>query len=271
MKPISLSVLRRVVVLGQLRQVFAVLGVDRLRRGAREVGHVPVAARPVEQREVALEPAGGRDQVGGLAQVPLAHHVGVIAGVLEQLRQRRDPLVEVALVAGHAPLVRRRPLVHVAKAVDVRVHAAQQDGSRGRATGVRVEAGEPDTVVRERVEVWRLDLAAERAHVGEPQVVAQDDDDVGPAGRPLGKRGGRPDQGAQHPDDARGHRDPPVQNTGLPGTGRTRPRWRGVRRRRLCMLIHQHSPSMVPIPVLSKRGLRRARADRAGHHPCRLQ
>jgi len=61
---------------------------------------------------------------------------------------------------------------------------------------VRVEAGEPDTVVRERVEVGRLDLAAERAHVGEPQVVAQDDDDVGPAGSPLGEGGNGRDEGA---------------------------------------------------------------------------
>ncbi len=45
-------------------------------------------------------------------------------------------------VAGQAALVRRGPLVHVAEAVHVRVDAAQQDGPRGRAAGVRVEAGE---------------------------------------------------------------------------------------------------------------------------------
>jgi hypothetical protein len=123
--------LRRVIVLRQLRQVAAVFREGRLRRGAREIPHVPVAACPVEQREVALEAARRGNPVGLLAQVPLADHVGVIAGVFHQLWQRGDAVVEVALVADRASLVGRGPLAHVAEAVQVRIHAAQQYGARG--------------------------------------------------------------------------------------------------------------------------------------------
>jgi len=52
---------------------------------------------------------------------------------------------------------------------------AQHHGSRGRATRVRVEVREAHAILRQRVEVRRLDLTAERAHVGEPQVIAKDE------------------------------------------------------------------------------------------------
>ena len=170
--------LRGVVVVGQLGQVAAVFGEHRLRRRRGEVGHVPVAAGPVEQREVALEAARPRNLLGRLAQVPLADHVGVVARVLEQLRKRCHPVVQIALVAVHAPLVGRRPLVHVAQTVEVRVDAAEQHRARRRAAGVGVEVGEAHARLGQRVEVRRADLAAERAHVGEAHVVGEDDDDV---------------------------------------------------------------------------------------------
>jgi hypothetical protein len=118
--------------------------------------------------------------------VPLPDHVRVIAGILEQLRQRGHAVVEVAFVAVHAPLIGRGPLVHVAEAVEVRVDAREQNGSRRRAARVRVEVREARAVARERVEARRSDLASERAHVGETQVIAEDDDDVRAAGRICG-------------------------------------------------------------------------------------
>ena len=187
--------LRRVEVLRQALQVAPVLGVERLGVGGREVPVVPVAAHPVEQREVALEAARGRDLGRLLPQVPLADHVGVVAGVLQELRQRGDAVVEVALVAVQAHLVRRRKLAHVAEAVEVRVHAREEHRPGGRAARVRVEVREPHAALGQGVEVRRLDLAAERAHVGEAHVVAEDDDDVRPAVR-LG-RGGVCESGEQ--------------------------------------------------------------------------
>ena len=181
--------LRGVVVVGQLGQVAAVFGEHRLRRRRGEVGHVPVAAGTVEQREVALEAARPRNLVGRLAQVPLADHVGVVARVLEQLRQRGDTVVEVALVAEQAALVGRRPLVHVAQTVEVRVDAAEQHRARWRAAGMGVEVGEAHAGLGQRIQVRRVDLTAERAHVGKAHVVGQDEHDVGPARR-IGRQGG---------------------------------------------------------------------------------
>ena len=141
--------LRRVVVLGQLRQIAPVLREHRLRRRSGKVRHVPVTARPVEQREVVLEAARGRNLVRRLAHVPLADHVGVVAGILEQLRQRDHAVVEVRLRSRrHAALVGRGPLVHVAEAVQVRVDAAQQHRSRRRAGRVGVEVGEARALTR---------------------------------------------------------------------------------------------------------------------------
>jgi hypothetical protein len=173
--------LRRIEVLGKARQVPPVLGVERFGVDGREAPVVPVAPHPVEEGEVALEAARGRDLGRLLPQVPLADHVGVVARVLEKLRQRGDAVVEVALVAVQAHLVRRRPLAHIAETIEVRVHAGEQHRPRGRAARVSIKGGEAYAVLRQRVEVRRLDLAAERAHVGEPHVIAEDDDDVRPA------------------------------------------------------------------------------------------
>ncbi len=123
--------LGRVVAFGELRRITPVLGEDRQRRRAREIRHIPVAARAIQHREIALKPAGGRDLFGVLAQMPLACHIRVIAGVLEQLGQRDDAIVEKALVSVHTPLIGCRPLIHVAEAVQVRVHATQQHRTRG--------------------------------------------------------------------------------------------------------------------------------------------
>ncbi len=133
--------LRGVVILRQLFQVPAILGVSGFRVRGGEIQHVPVAARAVEQREVTLEPACDGDQVGLLTHVPFADHVGVVTAVLEELRQGGDAGVEIAFVAGLAHLVRGGPLVHVAEAVAMRVRAAEQHGARGRTTGVGVELG----------------------------------------------------------------------------------------------------------------------------------
>ena len=65
---------------------------------------------------------------------------------------------------------------------------------------MRVEAGESHAVFRQRVEVRRLDLAAEHPHVRVAHVIAQDDDDVRPAGlvlRPRQRRAGRASATAQ--------------------------------------------------------------------------
>ena len=170
--------LRSVVVLGQFFQVAAILGESGFRSVGAEIRHVPVAARAVEQREVTLESARGGDLVGLLPHVPFAGHIGVVAGVLQQLWQGGDTVVEVAFVAVHAPLVGRRHLVHVAQAVEMRVRAAEQHGSRWRTTGVRVELRAAHPGFGERIQVRSLNLAAEAAQVRIAEIIAENDHDV---------------------------------------------------------------------------------------------
>jgi hypothetical protein len=77
----------------------------------------------------------------------------------------------------------RGPLVHVAQAIQVRIDTAQQNRPRGRTGRVRVEVCEAHALLRQRVEVRRLDLASERSHVGVPHVIGEDDDDIRPSRR----------------------------------------------------------------------------------------
>ena len=209
--------LRGVIALRQALQIAAVLRVRGLGRVGREIPHVPIAARAVEQGEIALEPARGGNLVGLLAHVPFAHHVGVVAAVLQQLRERRHAVVQIAFIAGLAHLVRGGPFIHVAHAVDMRVRAAQQHGARGRTTGVGIELVEPHAVFGQGIEVRRPDLAAEATQIRKSQVVAQDDHDVrrprrGRGGGRGGRRGLRGQyrrpQRRRHADDPRNPENP---------------------------------------------------------------
>jgi hypothetical protein len=97
---------------------------------------------------------------------------------------------------------------HVAETVPVSVDAAQKDGARRRAGRVRVELREAHALPGQRVEVRRPDLAAELAHVGEPQVVGEDDDDVRPPGGPRGRCDGGRGQRREQAHDTEGRRHP---------------------------------------------------------------
>jgi hypothetical protein len=75
---------------------------------------------------------------------------------------------------------------------------------------VGVEVREPHALAGQRVKVRRLDLAAEHAHIGESEVVTEDDDDVRTAGRALGESDGwRDERRREQADDAsHGPHDP---------------------------------------------------------------
>ncbi len=95
--------------------------------------------------------------LGGVsAEVPLAHHAGLVACRLEEL--------------GYGDLA-------VAEAIAV--NPAEEGGPGGPAAGGVVELGEAETVFGQLVEVRGVDFAAEATEVGESHVVGQDDDDVG--------------------------------------------------------------------------------------------
>jgi len=89
----------------------------------------------------------------------------------------------------------------------VRVEPGEERGPGGAASGGVVELGEADAVAGEGIEVWRVDFASVATDVGEADVVAEDDEDVGSLGGGCGqgeardegsKQGEAEEEGALH-------------------------------------------------------------------------
>ena len=97
-------------------------------------------ARPADkQRKIALETAGVRNLVRFHTQMPFPSHVRVIAVVAQQRGNRDHTLVEHALIAGLAHLIRSIELAHVSQAGNVVVRSAEQHGPGYRAGWRHVE------------------------------------------------------------------------------------------------------------------------------------
>ena len=115
-----------------------------------------------------------RSVVAG-GDVPFAGGIGAVAGGAKSLGEGDALVVEAAAVPGMAKVVH-----HVADACLMRVKAGEEGSARwATACGV-VKLGEPEPVSGKGVEVGRFDLATEATDVREADVVAEDDDDVGP-------------------------------------------------------------------------------------------
>ena len=144
----------------------------------------PIAGRGVQrphvvgiwQAEVLVEAVIGGQELGMVAQVPLAEAGRGVALRLDHLRQ--------GCLAGADPVPRR--VRERAEDPDPHVVAAGQQGRpRGGADGLGdVEVGELPAFLGQPVQVRRrIALGAERTDVGVAHVVDVDDDEVG---RPLG-------------------------------------------------------------------------------------
>ena len=113
-----------------------------------------------------------------MAEVPFADDGRGVAGVLEALRQEK--LVGVQPVAGGSG--NDDGLESVAE----RIASGHQGGARGRAHRLRVELLELHALLRQLVEVGRLDVgAAVEADVFPAEIVGDDIDDVGLLGLRL--------------------------------------------------------------------------------------
>ncbi len=177
------------------REVVALLGCRRrvdLMVVVHEIG-IPLAAVATEEPVVALEAATqgpavvrpGRGFLAGRDQVPLAHHVGVVALREQHLRQEAVLERHVAVVTrkagGELRDARHRVAVMVATGEDAR--------PARRAQRRRVHVVVPQAVRRERVQARRLDRATETAQLPEARVVEHDEQHVGRALRcALGHR-----------------------------------------------------------------------------------
>ena len=140
------------------------------------------------------------------AEVPLAEHRRVVAGLLETVGDGDRRWIEV---------------VEDGDAVLVAVLAGEDGGPAGRADGVhRVTTAEAQALGGEAVHVrCRVDRAAVRADGVGRVVVRHDEQDVRSLGRGLGRKD-EPDQGADTEQDAEEHG--PVFNAS--GSGRPEPK-----------------------------------------------
>ncbi|SOZ10965.1 protein of unknown function [Cupriavidus taiwanensis] len=196
---------RRIEVGGIGRDIVIVLDI-RGRAVAAEViaaaaqQRIALLEAPRDRRLARCRGANRRTLVGAIgqaaAEVPLAGHVGVIAAVLEQLRDRQRAVVQVALVAGNrlavlVDIVGVR-VGHGALADQVVVGPGDDHRTRDRAHRGGVVVGQQSAVAHQLVQVGRADLAAESAQVRIAKVIGHDEQDIGPLCRlRLRRLGGR--------------------------------------------------------------------------------
>jgi len=154
------------------------------------IGHVKIIAHlgralldPVQIMELQTEKPVVTHVVGtvearlhGLTvDMPLARMIGTVTGRLEKLGQKLGPARATAPVA---PELAARDLVPV----DLLGIVARHHGCPRRPTTGRViKLGKAQALLRQGVKVRGLDLTPVTTQVGIPQIIRQNDQDVGPA------------------------------------------------------------------------------------------
>ena len=173
------------------------VGADVVVRIARrgDAGHAIVQRRGVEVR-LALKEAVELVETGvrrptvhrpGDTQFPrrqlvaLAEHRGAVAVEPQNLRQRCDGLGTLAVHAGK----RGAHFGHAAHVRAVRVAAREQRDTRRRADRRGVHVVVAQAAFGKALEGRHVDRPAEASRIAEPEIVHQDEDDVGCA-RPFG-------------------------------------------------------------------------------------
>ena len=186
---LPLDLLHRLVadqrqVVGGLLQEFAVaLPVDD---AAAHLGEVVDLADEVAV-EVIEAPVLWPVFLVSMAQVPLAHHRGLVARLLQRLRQG-------AFIGGQAVGVVGEDHQGL-EAIAHRVATRHQGSARRRADGHAVEGLHPHAFPGQLVDVRRLDVAAPVAEIGIAEVVGHDENNVWPPpadGRSTDRPSSRP-------------------------------------------------------------------------------
>jgi hypothetical protein len=113
-----------------------------------------------------------------VAEMPLAGHVGVIAGILEQLRQTHDVEIQDAFVTRRASLGAFIDSIHDAEAGNMRIGARHQHRPCRRAGHVGVELRQQHAAGGETIDIRRRNFAAENAEIGPAEVVGEDEHEV---------------------------------------------------------------------------------------------
>ncbi len=156
------------------------------------------ADRAVESLEAPLErPVVFRPLVGVVpCHVPLAGHAGRVARLAQHFGDRHAAVAQVALKPLQALVLGHVPDGHL-----LRIEPAVQTRPGRTAPGRVVELAEPQPARSQPVEVRRVDLSTVAPEIGEPHVVGEDHEDIGPGRAGFG--GPRRLRGQQHCDSER--------------------------------------------------------------------
>ena len=111
--------------------------------------------------------------------MPLAHRVGTIARVLEDLGDRRRGTREMCLVAWLTLRGRIDRVVERGQSDLDRVVSGQEHGARHRADWRHVEVGEERALLRQSVETGGPGHRATDSEIAEANIVADEQQDVG--------------------------------------------------------------------------------------------
>lgn len=135
------------------------------------ISEVKAACRCIQR---AIKAALPRHHAEVLTHMPLSGHRGEVAGGPQHLRDGHARVIEPALIARHALVLR-----HVPDAGLMRIQSGEQRGPSGAATAGVVELRKAQAVLRQSVEMRCGDLRTIAADVGKAHVINEDDDDVG--------------------------------------------------------------------------------------------
>ncbi|MNR34469.1 hypothetical protein D3C85_1522440 [compost metagenome] len=121
--------------------------------------------------------------------MPFADHEGAVAALFQQFGDRIGTLVQIALVTRLAPLKRLQGFSHGAESGEVVVGAGHQHRTGDRTGRRGVHMGELQTLLGQLIQAWCTDIAAIAAKVRVPQVIGDDQQDIGRCRVSAGRHG----------------------------------------------------------------------------------
>src|SRR5262245_57255117 len=116
------------------------------------IGVLVIVDQAALEAEEVVEPVGVGAELFLVPEMPLANQRSTVAIVLQQLRQRASGRGQTLLAGGTA----RRAERHL-DAESLLIAAADERGAGRRTVRRHVEVGQPRTVLRQAVDIRRLD------------------------------------------------------------------------------------------------------------------
>ena len=110
--------------------------------------------------------------------MPLARHIRAVASIANQIDDRDNVLIQVALISWLSLLFLGEKLVHVAQSATVVINAGHQQRPRRRTGSTDVEVRKSQTIAGESINIWRRDLAAIHPEIRKPHIIANNQENV---------------------------------------------------------------------------------------------